>query len=170
MELLDLYNNKKEKIGKVFDRNSSEPKDGEFKLSVHTWIVNSKNEFLIQKRSDNIKRHPGKWAFTGGAVDAGESSLEGAMREVNEELGIEVLPENMEYLISFKREKGFVDVWLLKSDINEDDLKLQKEEVDMVKWVSLDELEDIISSGNFVPSVNLYYELFTRLLKKCHNF
>lgn len=125
---------------------------------------------MIQKRSDNIKRHPGKCAFTGGAVDAGESSLEGAMREVNEELGIEVLPENMEYLISFKREKGFVDVWLLKSDINEDDLKLQKEEVDMVKWVSLDELEDIISSGNFVPSVNLYYELFTRLLKKCHNF
>lgn len=126
MELLDLYNNKKEKIGKVFDRNSSEPKDGEFKLSVHTWIVNSKNEFLIQKRSDSIKRHPGKWAFTGGAVDAGESSLEGAMREVNEELGIEVLPEDVEYLISFKREKGFVDVWLLKSDINEDDLKLQK--------------------------------------------
>ena len=35
MELLDLYNNKKEKIGKVYDRDSGEPGRGEYKLSVH---------------------------------------------------------------------------------------------------------------------------------------
>ena len=105
MELLDLYDNKKEKIGKVYDRDSGEPGRGEYKLSVHVWIVNSKDQFLIQKRSENVKK-TGKWAFTGGAVDAGESSVEGALREVHEELGINVSKDEIEYFISFKREKG----------------------------------------------------------------
>lgn len=169
MELLDLYDNKKEKLHKVFDRNSGEPKEGEYKLSVHSWIINSKGHILIQKRNETIKRHPGKWAFTGGAVDAGESSLEGAIREVKEELGILTSKDEIEFFISFKREKGFVDVWLIKKDIDIKDISLQKEEVSTAKWVSLKELKQLIDNDEFVPSVKLYFELFARLLKKCHN-
>ena len=55
MELLDLYNNKKEKIGKVYDRDSGEPGRGEYKLSVHVWVVNSKDQFLIQKEARMLK-------------------------------------------------------------------------------------------------------------------
>lgn len=168
MEIIDLYNNKKQKLNKKMERGMGEPKVGEYKLSVHTWILNSKGEFLIQKRRSDLKRNPGKWAFTGGAVDTGENSVEGAIREVQEELGITVKEEEIELLLTFKREHGFVDVYLVKKDIAIEDVKVQEEEVDEAKWVSLEELNSMLKNDEFVKSAKLYYELFIRLLEKCH--
>lgn len=169
MEIIDLYDNKKQKLNKTMERSSGEPNDGEFKLSVHTWILNSSGELLLQKRNENLKRNPGKWAFTGGAVDTNETSLEGAKREVKEEIGVEINDNEIEYLLSFKREKGFVDVWLIKKDISLDDLKLQQEEVSEAKWVSLRTLIELLNKGEMVKSVDLYIDLLTKLLTKCHN-
>lgn len=169
MEIIDLYDNKKQKLNKTMDRLAGEPLKGEFKLSVHTWILNSKGELLIQKRSENLKRNPGKWAFTGGAVDADETSLEGAKREIKEELGIDVRDEEIEYLLSFKREKGFVDVWLVKKDVSIDDVVIQKEEVVDVKWVSVKEAKELLEKGEMVQSINLYIDIFMKLLEKYHN-
>lgn len=167
MEMVDLYNAQKENLHKKWERKSTiEPPTGEYKLDVHVWFLNSKDELLIQKRGDNLKRHPGKWNFTGGAVDSDETSLEGAIRETKEELGIDV--DNLEYLLSFKREHDFVDVWLAKTDINLDELTLSEREVSEVKWVSLEELEELMNSKQFVPSLSLYYELFKKLLYKCY--
>ena len=90
MEIIDLYNGKREKLNKTFIREDGEPEDGEYKLSVHVWILNNRGEILIQKRNENLKRNPGKWAFTGGIVDSGETSVEGAIRESKEELGIDI--------------------------------------------------------------------------------
>ncbi len=168
MEIIDLYDNKKQKLNKTMERSAGEPLEGEFKLSVHTWILNSNGELLIQKRNENLKRNPGKWAFTGGAVDTNETSLDGAKREVNEEIGIEVKDEEIEYLLSFKREKGFVDVWLVKKDVAIEELKLQDEEVSEAKWVSLKTLVELVEKGEMVNSVNLYIDLLVKLLKKCH--
>ena len=140
MELVDLYDCKREKLNKVWERQSDfEPPFGEYKLNVHTWIINDKNEFLIQKRGACLKRYSNKWNFTGGAVDVNETSLEGAKREVKEELGLDM--ENLELLLSFKREHDFVDVWIGRSNVNIDELQLSKREVQEVKWVSMEELE-----------------------------
>ena len=168
MEIIDLYDSKKQKLNKTMERSAGEPADGEFKLSVRTWILNSKGELLIQKRNESLKRNPGKWAFTGGAVDTNETSLNGAKREVKEEIGIEVKDEEIEYLLSFKREKGFVDVWLVKKDIAIEDLKLQDEEVSEARWVSLKTLIELAEKGEMVNSVNLYIDFLVKLLKKCH--
>lgn len=169
MEILDLYDNKKKKIGKVLDREQGEPSIGEYKLSAHLWIVNSNGQFLIQKRSQNRKANPNKWAFTGGAIDSGETPEDGAIREAKEELGIELDLETLELLITFKRESDFVDVWLAKSDVEIEHIKIQEDEVSESKWVSLKELNEIIKNGDFVPAINLYYDLFIKLLVKCHN-
>ena len=167
MEMVDLYNSKKENLHKQWERRSTiEPPLGEYKLNVHVWFLNSKNELLIQKRGDNLKRHPGKWNFTGGAVDSDESSLEGAKRETKEELGIDI--ENLEYMLSFKREHDFVDVWIAKVDIDVKDLTVSEREVSEVKWVSLEQLEELMINNQFVPSLNLYYEIFKKLLYKCY--
>ena len=169
MEIIDLYDARKQKLAKTMERSAGEPNEGEFKLSVHTWIVNEKGEFLIQKRNENLKRNPGKWAFNGGAVDANETSLEGAIREVKEELGVSIREEEIEYLLSFKREKGFVDVWLVKKNISLDEIVLQEEEVSEVKWVSLEEVNKLLENGEMVNSVNLYFDLFVKLLRRCHS-
>lgn len=168
MEIINLYNKKREKLEKTITRED-EPSDGEYKLSVHVWILNNNGEILIQKRNENLKRNPGKWAFTGGAVDFGEESIDGAIREVKEELGISINENKIELLLSFKRERGFVDVWLVKEDIDIDNIILQKDEVSEVKWVKIKELEELINSDKFVKSIELYYDLFIKLLIKCHN-
>lgn len=169
MEIIDLYDVRKNKLGKTMERSLGDPPDGEYKLSVHAWILNNKGELLLQKRNENLKRNPGKWAFTGGAIDTNETSLKGAIREIKEELGIDIKENEMEYLLSFRREKGFVDVWLIRKDISLEEIVLQKEEVSAVKWISLSELTELLEKGEIVKSLSLYFELFKNLLKKCYD-
>lgn len=168
MEIINLYDNKKHKLEKTLIRENGEPSEGEFKLSVHLWIMNDAGEFLIQKRSCNRKANPNKWAFIGGAVDLNEESYQGAIREAREEMGISLNPENVEFLLGFKREHDFVDVFLAKDNTNINDIKMQEDEVSESKWVSPSELSQIINNGDFVPVINLYYDLFKKLLEKCN--
>jgi 8-oxo-dGTP pyrophosphatase MutT (NUDIX family) len=43
---------------------------------------------LLLHRPSNMRAHPGQIAFPGGRVDSGETAVEAALREANEELGI----------------------------------------------------------------------------------
>ena len=44
--------------------------------------------FLLCRRASRLNRHAGQWALPGGRVDPGETPLEGALRELDEELGV----------------------------------------------------------------------------------
>lgn len=162
MELVDKLDNKRQFLHKVSDRH--EKLSGEYRQSVHTWIVNDKGEFLIQKRSPNKKYHPNLWSQTGGGVDSGETSLQGALRECKEELGIDINKDNIELILSFKRKFDFVDVWLIRQNIDIDDIVLQVEEVTDVKWVSLEELKEMLNNNEVAPSINIYFDMFINLL------
>lgn len=58
----------------------------------------------------------------------GENSIDGAVREVKEELGLTVDKEKLTLFTSYKRElyKDFVDVYIYKNDIDVSKLTLQK--------------------------------------------
>ncbi len=163
MEVVDKLNKRKEPLNKKTDRY--EKIDGEYCQYVHVCIMNDKNEFLIQKRSPYKKIYPNMWAQTGGAVDSGETSLQGALREVKEELGIDLDKNNMEFILSFKRYHSFVDVWLAKQNVDLKDVVMQKEEVSEVKWVNKDEFKKMIDDKEVSGSVNLYYEMFIELIE-----
>ena len=60
MELVNLYDRQKRNTNKIFDRWSGEPEKGEYKQSVHIWILNSRGELLIQKRTEDRVRNPRK--------------------------------------------------------------------------------------------------------------
>lgn len=45
---------------------------------------------LLTRRGSNLRGHRGQWAFPGGRIDEGETALEAAMREVSEEVGLEL--------------------------------------------------------------------------------
>jgi 8-oxo-dGTP diphosphatase len=57
-------------------------------------LTNQAGEILVQRRPEG-KQMAGLWEFPGGKVDAGESPESALARELEEELGIEVLPENL---------------------------------------------------------------------------
>ncbi len=163
MELVDKFNKRREPLNKTSKRYDRI--DGEYCTYVHTWIMNDKNEFLIQKRSANKKIYPNKWSITGGAVDSGETSLEGALREVKEEIGIDIDKEKMEFMLSFKRSHGFVDVWLTRQNVDLKNIVMQKEEVSEVKFVTKEELEKMIENDEVAGTVNIYFKMLMYILE-----
>lgn len=44
--------------------------------------------FLLTRRAARLRAHGGQWALPGGRCDAGESTVEAALREIDEELGL----------------------------------------------------------------------------------
>jgi len=43
---------------------------------------------LLTRRAARLRSHPGQWALPGGRREAGESAVEGALRELAEEVGL----------------------------------------------------------------------------------
>ncbi|MGD1935021.1 MAG: NUDIX hydrolase [Candidatus Phaeomarinobacter sp.] len=50
--------------------------------------------FIVTRRAAKLRGHAGQWAFPGGRLDPGETSLEGALRETHEELGLALTGEH----------------------------------------------------------------------------
>ncbi len=133
-------------------------RNGQYHLVVHIWIKNSKGEYLIQKRSADRMPMPGEWAATGGSVRSGEGSKEAAMRELQEELGIRVLENEIQYIHRFTRKNSFVALWYVGVDGAIESLVLQKEEVQDAKWVTAKELEEMIENHQFHNYGKDYFE------------
>ncbi len=57
---------------------------------VHVWIRNSKGKYLISQRSANRPTYPLMWECVGGLVVKGEDSLQGAIREEKEQVGVDL--------------------------------------------------------------------------------
>lgn len=52
------------------------------------WSANA--ALLLTRRSAKLRNHPGQWAFPGGRLDAGETLIEAALREMREEVFVDV--------------------------------------------------------------------------------
>lgn len=156
MEKVDVYSNKREKTGKITERDNIE--HGEYRLSVHVWFE-SKERILIQKRTQNKKIFPNLWEQTGGGALAGETSIDAVKRESKEELNIDVLDNELNYIGSYIRVNDFVDVWLVDKNIDIEKLSLQKEEVGDIKLVTFDEFDKMIENNEVVPTINPSYML-----------
>lgn len=148
MEIWDILDKQGNKTHRTIVRGE-DLKDGEYHLVVHIWIMNSKGEFLIQKRADTLKLMPGMWAATGGSAIAGEDSKTAALREVKEELGIDISVDSIHKIWRVTRKHNLADVWFVKQDVNIEDLELLEEEVSNAKWVTKEELKSMVTKGQF---------------------
>ena len=108
--------------------------------------------------------NPGIWSVTGGAVDSGETPLEAAYRECKEELDVEIKPEEIQLMMTVKRPKVFVDVFLVDKDINLSDIKMQETEVDDVKWFNRDEIREMSLGNKMGGSITIYYDSLFKLI------
>ncbi|MDR1694428.1 MAG: NUDIX domain-containing protein [Lactobacillaceae bacterium] len=153
-EYWDLYDVNGRLIDAKMVRDEEIP-EGAYHLSVNIWIVNSKNEILIQKRSPNKKKLPNIWVESaGGAVISGENSFEGAVRETEEELGFKPDVVHLQKIHNFiLRNNTLVDVWMLRQDIDVKDMYVDKEEVSEVMWVSFNKLMKLVREGVFAPTI-----------------
>lgn len=158
MELVDVLDTRKEFTGEIIDKHNIP--EGYYRLSVHIWIINDKGELLLQQRLSNAHKFPNMWSNTGGAVQASETSLEGAIRELREELGIIIEEEDLQFIASYKRIKDFVDVWLLKKNIDINNIIIAEDEVQDVKWATFKEFEEMLKNDKAVKSSYDYLKLY----------
>lgn len=153
-ELWDLYNENGEKTGVKHERGKPIPQ-GMYHLVVSAWITNSQGRFLLSQRHPD-KPYPLYWECTGGSVLAGESSLSGAIREVKEELGIELDRSTAQLLFQTRRDstQNFYVVWLFQADVPITALKLQATEAVNAQWVDKDELLDMFRAEKLHPLID----------------
>ena len=161
MELRDLYNSKKILTGEVIKKGENVPL-GKYYITVVVFIENDQGQFLLQKR---VKKKDGKWATTGGHPKSGESSLEGIVTEIKEELGLTVNQNELTLFKTIQTEDDFVDLYYLKKNINIEDIKIQDEEVEKVMWASREVINKLISDEVFSSSHEKFYNYCLEFLE-----
>ena len=135
---------------------------GEYHLVVEIWTRDDAGRFLISRR------HPDKpwglfWECTGGSVVAGEDSITGALRELEEELGLHANTGELKYVftrINVRNTNSIYDVYQYhwKGDISQ--LTFQEGEVVDAKWVGFDELCAMEVRGELLPQLRYFHEYF----------
>lgn len=149
-EKLDVYNIDKKRTGKVIERKQGVTLNkGEYMISVQCWIVNREGKILLTQRSLN-KNNGGKWEPTGGLVISGETSKQGIKRELKEEIGLEIEDNKIRLIKEIVEENEnlnfFRDIYLIKEDINLDELSFNDEVID-AKYVTIEEFSKMIENN-----------------------
>ena len=154
MELIDLVDENNQLIGNKEDKEIAHEK-GLWHRECAAWIYQENGDILIQKRAATKKQSPNKWGLCAGHIQAGEEPIKGMLREIKEELGIEVLEEELEFArveeVKQKHPNGsinntFVYRYFLKTNIPIDKYIIQEEELSELKYISLEELKQIIAT------------------------
>lgn len=154
-EYLDVLNEKGEYTGKIETREKCH-KEGLYHKAVAVFIINSKKQVLLQKRSKNKKLWPNMWDVTvGGHVQVGEFGFQTIIREVKEEIGIELDKKDITFLgssISHNIKSDHInnhlnEYYIVNKEIDETKLKLQNEEVSEVKWIGKEEIIEKIKDN-----------------------
>ena len=141
-------------------------REGQYHLVEHIWIVDAKGRILIQRRADHLRLMPGVWAANSGSAMAGEDSDTAARRELFEELSIRTAPGELVYGGRMRRRSSFTDVWLLYRDIDPASLRLQQEEVAAVRWVTPEELAELLRERRFHHYGSAYFQFVFRAIER----
>lgn len=147
-EVCDVYDIYGHRTGETFVRGCP-LKAGQYVMVVDVWIVNSKDQILIQKRSGQKKDLPNTWATHSGCVLAGETAREACIREPWEEIGIRILPTQIHKLNRKIRGKLLSENFVVEQDFDLKDAVLQQEEVSAVQWVTVSQIKQMVSRREF---------------------
>ncbi len=153
-----------EELFDVFDRDGNylgvKPRSfchsenpGVYHKPAWVWIVNEKNQVLVQRRASTKAWFPNVLDGSAtGHVEAGESAKTGAVREIQEELGIGVKEENLDFIGEFLAEDEweFGQVFFTKIS-SKTPIKINEIELSQVSWFDFEEFEKRLYSDEFAP-------------------
>ena len=157
-EKIDILDERGAKTGRIAWKSEAH-RTGLWHRCFHLWIVDPDGPFLfVQRRASGKETWPDRFDVTAaGHLVAGESGLDG-LREVEEELGLSVGPDEVaplgtrsnELEIPAGMDREFQDVFLLVRRLAPTDLQLQREEVASVGRLRLEDVEGLCA-GEEVP-------------------
>lgn len=177
MEYFDVLDVDGYKTGNIKLREQVN-KDGDWHRGVFVFMINSKKEILLQKRSATKESNPNRWTVSAsGHLSTGDSSYKAAVRETEEELGIKVNTQKLEYLFTVKEQQRpkegfldneFIDIYWLLVDNDIQNFKIQKEEVAEIKWVPYEDFKEMVKNKDktLVQHDEIHNQLFQQLEEK----
>ncbi len=145
LEYNDIYDENRNLTGRLHLRGSSwQP--GEYGLVVCVWVYNDRGQLLMTRRAPG-KSFAGTWENSGGAAQAGESSLQAIVRELAEETGIRAEPEEFFRMDTDRDSHTFYDFYCLRRNLSLEEVRLQPGETDAVRWVTARQVHELIQNG-----------------------
>ncbi|MCI9234099.1 MAG: NUDIX domain-containing protein [Bacilli bacterium] len=152
-EYFDLLDENGNMTGVIKER-SLVHKDGDWHKAVHIWIINEKGEILLQRRCATKDSDPNMLDIScAGHLSSGDSSLEGALRELKEELNLVVSSDELKFIKtlqrSWKNNFGFIDneyddLYVLKIDKTIENMVFQKEEISEIIFVPYKKFKEMV--------------------------
>ena len=120
---------------------------------VTIYIINDKEEVLLQRRSKTRRFCPNMLGVIAGHVSYNESPLESAIRETKEEVGLKVNKNNIyplydRYLVKEKFNNHFMYPFYTICNLKEEEFKVQKKELSYVKWYKIEDIINMIENNN----------------------
>jgi len=152
MEYWDIYDINKKKTGKTTPRLGCKLEQGEYHIVVNALIINSQGKILVSKRAD-YKPHGLMWEMSGGSITVGETSIEGMIREIREELGLKFEEKDGTLYKTIRRDDppaDFKELWLFRKDVDLKDITFPDGEAVEAKWVTMDELEQMSENKEII--------------------
>ena len=141
-ELIDIFDENWNPTGEILEKGEAE-RQGKWHRAAHIWIVNPAGELLMQLRSPNKKSHPNMWDISAaGHVRTGESIIKGGIREMREELGIDITGDQLIEISknNSPKNKHLHTEFLIKLDLSLDAFVFNDSEVAAVKYMPWREL------------------------------
>ena len=168
MEEWDIYNKELEKTGKTCIRGKYKLKENEYHLVVHMWLLTKDGKILLTQRSGTKQTAPLKWECTAGSIVKSEQPIEGAKRELKEEIGIELSEENLHLFRRERREQYNDFLFAYYSIVGEeiiDKIEFQDGEAIDKKWVTRKKFEEMYNEGETVKNIYYIKEEYKRILE-----
>ena len=155
-ELIDIYDAQRNRTGVTIPREGARLKEGEYMLYVLAIVEDARGRFLITQRSLDKHWAAGWWEVTGGGVLAGETSAQAVVREVAEEVGLDVSGEVLEPVYAYENvdlERGdnyIVDIYHFHLNVAEADVTLQDSEAIACRFATWEEICTLADAGTFL--------------------
>lgn len=154
-EYFDVLDENGNKTGKTKLR-SEVHRDGDWHKAVHIWIINNNGDILLQRRCPTKDSHPNMLDISSaGHLSAGDDSLTGAIRELKEELNLDVSPNELQFIKTLKRSSKYTetfinnefdDLYILRTNKKIEEMQFQKEEISEIFFVPYKKFKDMVNN------------------------
>lgn len=176
----ESYQEKDKMLLKVLDENGNTTDIEATKKEVHEkhlwhqevaiFIINNDGKILLQKRSDNVHYNNGKYGMIANHVGIHQTLVDALIQKAKEEIGYNINPNDIRYLTMLKRneerEQRFTYFYYIKTDIKDEDIKLNTYLATDKKWFDFYDLQELMLTNsddvvfkNTAEYINIFGEL-----------
>ncbi|RNC86394.1 MAG: NUDIX domain-containing protein [Winogradskyella sp.] len=178
-ELIDIVDSQGKPTGTIALKSEAH-KNGLYHNTIHLWLFTENGEIVLQQRSKKKKIYPLLWDVSvAGHIDAGESFETAAIRECQEEIGLDLTESELIKIGTHLHESIYDDgkvkdfefhqIYIAKLNKELNSLKPQPDEVEALKLVTFNEFENLLESSennsHFIASNTSYYQFVLNTIK-----